>query len=134
MKSIYTTGEYFDSNPTWHAEDSAWKADQIHRFLIKNDIHPRAVSEVGCGAGAILAELSQKVGLSNGVKFKGYDISPQAIKLATPKSSEQLEFFCEDIFLATGSDAPDVLLIIDVFEHVPDYMGFVSKCRLLAEF
>jgi len=28
----------------------------------------------------------------------------------------------------------DVLLVIDVFEHIPDYMGFVAKCRVRAEY
>jgi len=134
MKSIYTSGEYLESNRTWHLEDSAWKADQIYSLLNKNDVHPRVVAEIGCGAGAILSELSQKNGFSDGVKFKGYDISPQAIELANSRSSDRLTFFCEDMFLAAGSDVPDVLLVIDVFEHVPDYMGFVSKCRLAAKF
>jgi hypothetical protein len=28
----------------------------------------------------------------------------------------------------------DILLVVDVFEHVPDYMGFVAKCKSKAEF
>jgi hypothetical protein len=69
-------GEYLEYNPTWHAEDSAWKADQIYKLLKKNNIHPRMVAEIGCGAGAVLSDLSQKDGLGRGVRFKGYDISP----------------------------------------------------------
>jgi hypothetical protein len=38
------------------------------------------------------------------------------------------------MFVAKTLDAADVLLIIDVFEHVPNYVGFVSKCRSLATF
>jgi SAM-dependent methyltransferase len=134
MKSIYTSGEYLESNRTWHVEDSAWKADQISGLLDKNNVHPRLVAEIGCGAGAILSELSQKAGFSDGVRFKGYDISPQAIELANSRSSDRLTFFCEDMFLAAESDVLDVLLVIDVFEHVTDYMGFVSKCRLMATY
>jgi len=133
MKSIYASGVYLESNRTWHVEDSAWKADQIYSLLDKNKVHPRVVAEIGCGAGAILSELSQKSGFS-GVRFKGYDISPQAIELANSRSSDRLTFFCEDMFRAAESDVPDVLLVIDVFEHVPDYMGFVSQCRLMATF
>ncbi len=28
----------------------------------------------------------------------------------------------------------DVLLVIDVFEHVPDYMGFIELCKLKANY
>jgi len=45
-----------------------------------------------------------------------------------------VEFFCENMFLAENSDVVDVLLVVDVFEHVPDYMGFVSKCRSMGTF
>ncbi len=133
MENVYTSGAYLESTRTWHVEDSTWKANQISRLLAKNDVHPKLVAEIGCGGGAILSELSQKPQFADSVRFIGYDISPQAIALAKSRTSARLTFFCEDMFLAAPSEAPDVLLVIDVFEHVPDYMGFVSKCQQLAE-
>jgi len=130
-QSIYTSGEYLDRNQTWHVEDSGWKADQIEAILTRNRIHPQLVAEIGCGAGGVIAGVSEKAVFKD-ARFKGYDISPQAIALAQTRSSERLSFSCEDFF-ASG-EKPDVLLVIDVFEHVPDYMGFVTKCRMSAHY
>ncbi len=134
MTSIYTSGEYLEFNPTWHSEDAPWKANQIYNLLRRNYVSPKLVAEVGCGAGAILSELSQKPTLSNGVEFRGYDISPQAIKIARSRSADRITFFCEDLFSTQKAGVPDVLLVIDVFEHVPDYIGFIAKCRVAAKF
>jgi hypothetical protein len=70
--------------------------------------------------------------MSSVVTFKGYDISPQAIGFANASASNRVSFYCEDMFVVAGANASDVLLVIDVFEHVPDYLGFVSQCRGLA--
>lgn len=55
---IYTDGTYFEKNPTWHIEDSAWKANQIQKILSQNKIKPKSICEIGCGAGEILKQLS----------------------------------------------------------------------------
>src|SRR5213075_586346 len=54
---IYQSGEYLDKNPTYHVEDSAWKARQIFQMIEKNRVKPASVCEVGCGAGEILKQL-----------------------------------------------------------------------------
>jgi len=132
--SIYTSGEYLDRNQTWHVEDSDWKADQIEAILARNAVRPRFVAEIGCGAGGVIAALSEKPAFAQGVRFKGFDISPQAIALASRRASERLGFACQNMFEAADAEKPDVLLVIDVFEHVPDYMGFVTRCRLSADY
>ena len=53
------------------------------------------VVEVGCGAGEILLELMQTIFLQHSV-LKGYDISPQAIEIASKKATPQLSFFLDD--------------------------------------
>jgi hypothetical protein len=68
------------------------------------------------------------------VQFKGYDISPQAIELSKLIESERVKFFCQDLLSGTNADHFDILLVIDVVEHVPDYMGFLNKCRVKAEY
>jgi SAM-dependent methyltransferase len=131
--SIYTTGEYLSLNETWHVEDSPWKADQIYKMVLKNNLRPHTVLEIGCGVGAILKELSRKAGMEQ-TKFDGYDISPQAIALAKQEKLDRVSFFCEDLTEKKFDRIPDLLLVIDVFEHVPDYWGFVSKCRISAHY
>lgn len=128
MENIYTNGQYLETTQTWHAEDSQWKAGQIKRIMDQNHLKPNCIAEVGCGSGLILHELSKCPDLSH-VCFEGYDISPQAIEIANGLQNERV-IFLEKNLLSEGNERQfDILLVIDVFEHVPDYMGFVRKCR-----
>ncbi len=133
MSNIYTSGKYLETTQTWHAEDSPWKAEQILRIIGDSKIHPDNIAELGCGGGVILEELSKKEYLRN-VQFKGYDISPQAIELCKKIERERVSFFCQDLLSDNDSDHFDILLVIDVFEHIRDYMGFLEKCRNKAEY
>lgn len=133
MKNIYTSGQYLEARPTWHAEDSSWKANQISKIICTNHLQPKSIAEIGCGAGVILYELSKKPHFQD-VSCRGYDLSPQAIGLAKQTVSEAVDFYCDDLLSEQNQDRFDILLIIDVFEHIPDYMGFVEKCREKAEY
>ena len=131
MKNIYTgqDSEYLSNNPTWHAEDSPWKAQQIMKMISRQSLTPKSVAEVGCGAGEILNQLHQQ--MPNDVRFVGYDISQDAIQFAQQRKKDRLSFRNED-FLKSEVDF-DLLLMIDVFEHVPDYIGFLNDCRKKAQ-
>lgn len=120
--SEYLDGTYLAKNETWHAEDSAWKARQIRQMLVRHDIEPRTVAEVGCGAGAILHHLSRMMPQT---QFTGYEVSPQAFALCKP--SERVHFALGEI-----RERVDCLLCIDVFEHVDDYLGFLRGLRGMA--
>lgn len=133
MGSIYTNGRYLEVTQTWHAEDSPWKAAQISKILAKNHVQPQRIAEIGCGAGSILKELS-KMGSCTDARFEGYDISPQAIELASRAESENIQFYCEDLLSERNAEYFDVLLAIDVYEHVPDYMGFLTCCKRKADY
>jgi hypothetical protein len=121
---MYVDGEYLDKNPTWHVEDSAWKAGQIHGILLKNDVKASLVCEVGCGAGEILKQLSLRMPTT---QFYGYELSPQAFTLCASRKSEKVSYLLKDI--ADDDVFYDVLLCIDVFEHVEDYFGFVKLLK-----
>jgi SAM-dependent methyltransferase len=133
MDTIYTSGKYLETTQTWHAEDSPWKASQIARIISNNGLNPENVAEIGCGAGVILDELSKKK-YFKGTQFSGYDISPQAIELAQRNKSARVRFFHEDILLTTNRAYFEILLVIDVYEHIADYMGFLEKCRTKADY
>ena len=133
MENIYTDGQYLDATQTWHAEDSPWKARQIKKIIDKNKLQPNSIAEIGCGSGSILDELSKQPDLQH-VCFKGYDISPQAIEIAKKLKNERIEFLQEDILSEDNEKQFDILMVIDVFEHVPDYMGFVDKCKAKAKY
>ena len=48
---IYENGEYLKKNPTWDAEHSPAKAANIFKILQQNNISPKTLAEIGCGAG-----------------------------------------------------------------------------------
>jgi SAM-dependent methyltransferase len=117
----YLTGEYQEKNPSFHVEDSPWKARQIQKMLDAQGISPHRVAEVGCGAGEILAQLAR---LYPDAKFDGFEISPQGFALCRQRESDRTKFFNSDF---CASDAPpyDIVLCIDVFEHVENCFGFL---------
>lgn len=130
MNNIYLNKDYLAKNPSWHEEDSSWKAEQIAKILARNHINVSSVAEIGCGAGGILASLASR--LPEGTVFTGFDISPDAIEIAKRHEREDLSFFCEDA-LSTPRTF-DLLLVVDVIEHVRDYLGFMETCRSKARF
>ncbi len=132
MKNIYMNGQYLATTQTWHSEDSPWKAKQISKIIKTNHIRPKSIAEIGCGAGLILNILSKEPHLQN-VHFSGFDISPQAIALTNQIDNKRISFFCEDPLSEKNREYFDILLIIDVVEHIPDYMGFLKKCKDKAE-
>lgn len=123
---LYTDGEYFRNNPTWDVSDAAWKTDIILGLLKKNDIEAGDVIEIGCGAGENLVELAKKDDRIK--KLSGYDISPHAIELARKKASGRISFYNKD-FTAEEYINTELMLVIDVLEHVDDYYGFLRKLR-----
>jgi 2-polyprenyl-3-methyl-5-hydroxy-6-metoxy-1,4-benzoquinol methylase len=125
MASSYSDRAYLAANPTWHVEDSAWKAGQILKMLGRHELRPRTIAEIGCGAGGILSHLH--AALPPEVTLDGYDVSPQAIALAATRQRERLTFHRGD-FLSLPVHV-DLLLGLDVVEHVPDYLGFLSALR-----
>ena len=83
------------TTPTWHTEDSPWKANQIIEIICYNHLQPKSIAETGCGTGAIIDELSKKESII-GRQFSGYDIPLQAIEPAEQRASERIRFFRED--------------------------------------
>jgi SAM-dependent methyltransferase len=124
MSELYSTGKYLENNPGWHAGDSPWKAAQILMMMRKHNLQPKTVCEVGCGAGEILSRLHEEL---SGVKFYGYDVSPQAYELCLTRQKEGLQFTRGD--LLETQEMFDLLLCIDVFEHVPNYLSFLERLR-----
>jgi len=121
---MYQSGEYLDKNPRWHAADSPWKAAQILKMIRRQNLNPATVCEVGCGAGEILNRLHAELPATD---FFGYEVSPQAYEICSAKTKERLQFRLGD--LLETEERFDLLLCIDVFEHVPDYLSFLERLR-----
>jgi SAM-dependent methyltransferase len=128
-ESRYSDGEYLTANPTWGEEDSGWKAEKINDLWRRSGLaFPSTVAEIGCGAGLILARLQSR--FPDDVSYFGFDIAPAAIAMAEKRAGPKLSYHCED--LTKLERRFDLLLCIDVFEHVENPFEFLRTIRRLA--
>src|SRR5271165_1579181 len=125
-RNIYTDGGYLEKNPLWHADESPFKVTQILRMLQKDGLEPKTICEVGCGAGEVLKLLQEK--MDKACSFWGYEISPYALEMCKSKANERLQFKLADISREEGTFF-DMILVLDVVEHVEDYFGFLNGIR-----
>ena len=126
--SRYTDGTYLHDNPTWHAEDSAWKLAHVRRGLARAEIAaPRTVCDLGCGSGE-LVKLWAKA--QPEISFTGYDISPQALSLCKQNAPQNTVF-------VSGQNIPDgpfdVALALDVIEHIENETAWLKNAAGVAQ-
>lgn len=126
MRDIYNNYEYLSTNPTWHAEHSYSKAADIHRLLVDNKISFATLAEVGCGAGGILANISDM--FAGDKRYYGFEPSVQAFELCMKHDKDNVEYHCCNLS-EFAHESFDVLLCIDVIEHVEDYFSFLRMIR-----
>ena len=126
----HLTGEYLKNNPTWHVEFSPWKATNILGMLKKNGLCPKTICDVGCGAGEVLRQLQLK--MSDQCRFWGFDVAPDAIRMAKERENKRLQFDTADLGVI---DTPrfDLMLALEVVDHVEDYLGFLRMLKPRSE-
>src|ERR1700722_20240722 len=123
---MYNDGSYSSSNPDWHETDAPWKARQVLSLLRDQDVRPQSVVDIGCGTGGVLDAIA---GSMPGTRIVGYDPSSEAIGMVRRSARVELR-------LGTPKDVHehyDLLLSLDVFEHVEDYIGFLRSLRPIAD-
>jgi hypothetical protein len=123
--SMYMSKEYLSLNETWHVEDSQWKSKQVLQLITSHNIKANTICEVGCGAGEILVQLFQA--LPCNVCFTGYDISPQLQNMWQERENDRIKFINRDFL--ESAEHYDILMFIDIIEHIEDYIGFLRKVR-----
>jgi hypothetical protein len=128
---IYQNGQYLEANPTWHVEESPFKAKYIVNLLKRNHLSPRVICEVGCGAGEVLKQLQDRMGTD--CEFWGYEISPQAYNMSRSRENAHLHFKLADLTKEDGVHS-DLLLVLDVVEHLEDYFSFLRDIRVRSEY
>src|SRR5579875_19233 len=126
LETRYITGEHLAKNPHWHSYEARWKIQHILPMLKRHHLLPDTVCEVGCGAGEVLRLLQMR--LSDTCRLWGYDISPQAIEMCQGKANERLHFKLADIRQEQGIYF-DLLLVLDVIEHLEDYFSFLRDLK-----
>lgn len=126
---LYGSGEYLRRNPDWHESDAKWKARQVLTMLSRHGLVPRSVCDIGCGTGGVLAALAEA--LPPRTELVGFEISADALRHVSAERRRRVNFVQTT---PAERDVPfDVALCLDVFEHVPDYLGFLRGLRGVAK-
>ena len=121
----YISKEYLELNPTWDSEDSPWKALHVLEMLRAHDLYPRNLADIGCGAGQVLAELKKSLPDTD---MMGFDIAPDAQAFWKQKAVSGITLRLGDFF-QLAEEHYDVLLLLDVLEHVRDPHDFLEKLK-----
>jgi SAM-dependent methyltransferase len=124
--SMYNDGRYSSRNPDWHENDAPWKAAQVLSMLDDRNFRPESIVDIGCGTGGVLEVIA---GALKGTRLVGYDPSSQAIGMIERSDSVELR-------VGTPEDVHEhyeLLLSLDVLEHVEDYIGFLRSLLPIAD-
>jgi SAM-dependent methyltransferase len=131
MESRYFDSRYLEENPDWDRTDAPWKASQVLSMLSENQIEPSSICEIGCGSGDILVNLLKSL---PSVSMTGFDISPQVVPFwEEHKEVNQVEFHLGD-FHKINDSRYDLILMLDVLEHIPDPFSFLESYRLCSDY
>lgn len=134
---MYTNGCYRSLHPTWHLEDSVWKARQLLRIFPREFVgRSIGVADLGCGAGYVLSHFCKSLKELEIAEVKladGYDISPDPLREGRglfPK----LNFINTDITKLRVSPKYDLALSVDVIEHLENPDAFLASLSGCAEY
>jgi SAM-dependent methyltransferase len=121
----YIDGDYAKKNPDWDSGDSPWKAMRIKELLDSHGLRPSSVTEIGCGAGGVLASLRPHYPQAD---FMGYDIAHGLEPLWEVHHGTKIRFVLGD-FLQHEVESPDLVLLLDVVEHLGNPFDFLDRLR-----
>jgi len=132
IEQRYIDASYLNENPDWDREDAPWKAKMVKELIEKHQIMPSSICEIGCGSGDILACL---IKYYSEVELTGYDVSPQLENFwKEHKDNSRNLNFCVGDFFKLNTKKYNVLLMLDVFEHVRDPYTFLEMSKQYADY
>ncbi len=120
MEGRYVDGQYASANPGWHADDAAAKVKAL--APLAGRLQPGHVVDVGAGTGDVLAGL--RSACWPGARCEAWDLGP------FPKTPDGVARHVGD-WLGEGGSC-DVVLFIDVLEHLDDPDGALAVARARA--
>lgn len=124
MPDRYSDGSYLKQNTNWHQGDSPYKAGLVIQMLQRRGFDFKDCADVGCGAGLVTSILAKTL---TDKQFYGFDMSKDAAQFWEENAARNLAFSSQDILDVRKTF--DLVLCLDVFEHVDDYIGFLRQVR-----
>lgn len=109
----------------WRELGAVGKADHVERLL---GSRPGRLVEIGCGDGALLAELGRRGAAG---ALRGFDISEEAVRAARGRGLTGVEPF-DGRRLPVADDAFDVAVLSHVIEHVEDPVALLREAARTA--
>lgn len=139
-KGLYAKNEYINRNPSLHQEDSSWKVSKITPLIMKamKNIDKEEINllDIGGGAGQILKMVSKNIEDKHDRKVNNFalDLSPGILEIQK-ENNPGLKCLNEDICNNSLKDKEiDIILMIDVLEHIPNDDVALKELRRIFDF
>lgn len=110
-------GEQALRSARWRALGAVGKADHVLALCARAGLEPAGTLEVGCGDGALLAELHAR---GFGGRLHGVEITEAAVRLAAARPGIDSVALYDGEHLPYGDAAHELGVVSHVLEHVPD--------------
>lgn len=120
-----------DLHLLWRQLSARGKADHAMELCERAGLSPSSVAEIGCGDGALLAELGAR-GLSG--ELHGFEVSEEAAQIARSRGVPGLA----EVTVYDGASLPapdgafDLAILSHVLEHVPDPASLLHEAARVA--
>ncbi len=124
-EQAYTsTPEEAELYSRWRALGALGKADHVIELCARGNLRPQSVLDVGCGDGALLAELSRR---GFGGTLTGLELSGAAVAIARARPGiHRVEQF-DGSRLPAQAGEYDLGILSHVLEHVPDPTALLAE-------
>jgi len=123
------TGDEGAKMGRWRALGARSKGAHAAALCARAGLRPAALVEIGCGDGAVLAELAARA-LSP--VLDGFELSPKAAGIAKTRGvARRVEAF-DGVHIPAGDDAYDLAILSHVVEHVPDPLPLLQEAARVA--
>jgi len=108
-------------NKNWYYYEELKRIARVYANGAKN------VLDAGCGTGNILRSINIKRGI-------GIDVSPAMIKIARERNADRknIEFFSSNIASFQTREKFDLILLMDVIEHLTDPKAVILSLKNLS--
>jgi len=106
----------------WRAIGARSKAAHVVRLCDEAGVAPSTIVDIGCGDGAVMAELAQR-----GWTVDGFELAENAARAARERGiARKVETFDGEHVPAAASEY-DLALLSHVLEHVPDPLPLLKE-------